>query len=127
MKTSDRELLREKLSRRLASLTRSANVAVHDGLAVQDAYVQSEIGDEADEAQRVQSADIDQVFGERDALMAQRINEALKRLDSEDFGVCVDCGEEIEIERLTAVPWATRCTADQEAFENQGRDISPSL
>ena len=42
---------------------------------------------------------------------------ALARLDSGDYGVCADCGEDIPAERLQAQPFAIRCTACQERRE----------
>ena len=39
----------------------------------------------------------------------QRIEGALKRLDSDDFGYCLMCGEEIDVRRLLANPANTHC------------------
>lgn len=35
--------------------------------------------------------------------------EAIARLDAGHFGVCTDCGEYIELNRLVASPTETRC------------------
>ena len=34
---------------------------------------------------------------------------ALKRIDDQEFGYCIDCGEEIPLPRLLAMPQATHC------------------
>ena len=34
---------------------------------------------------------------------------ALKRIDDPEFGFCIDCGEEIPLPRLMAMPQATHC------------------
>ncbi len=34
---------------------------------------------------------------------------ALKRIDDPEFGYCIDCGEEIPLPRLLAMPQATHC------------------
>ncbi|HEY2931985.1 MAG TPA: TraR/DksA family transcriptional regulator [Acidobacteriota bacterium] len=47
------------------------------------------------------------------------IEAALRRIDDGTYGKCEDCGEEIPAKRLEAVPWAPRCTACQEVFEQQ--------
>jgi len=39
----------------------------------------------------------------------QRIEAALKRLETDDFGYCDDCGEDIPAKRLEIDPTTTRC------------------
>lgn len=41
--------------------------------------------------------------------ISQRINEALERMDSGEYGNCEDCGREIALERLEALPYTTLC------------------
>jgi len=38
-----------------------------------------------------------------------QIREALKRIENGNYGVCMECGEEISSKRLLAVPYAVRC------------------
>jgi DnaK suppressor protein len=45
------------------------------------------------------------------------IRAALERVDQGTYGQCVTCGQQIEIERLRAMPSASRCIADQREFE----------
>jgi DnaK suppressor protein len=52
---------------------------------------------------------------ERDVL--QLVEEALARVGSENFGVCVVCEDEMDRKRLEAVPWAKRCLSCQEKQE----------
>ena len=37
---------------------------------------------------------------ERQKLRLKQLEEALKNLENEDFGVCIDCGENIEFKRI---------------------------
>jgi len=39
----------------------------------------------------------------------QQIGEALKRISEGTYGVCSQCGEDIDPKRLKALPTATRC------------------
>jgi RNA polymerase-binding transcription factor len=39
----------------------------------------------------------------------KQIKDALKRIDEGTYGVCVECGEDIDPRRLKALPNATRC------------------
>jgi DnaK suppressor protein len=47
----------------------------------------------------------------------QLVNEALDRIKSGEFGVCVACQEEVQQKRLEAVPWARHCIECQEKQE----------
>jgi DnaK suppressor protein len=46
-----------------------------------------------------------------------KIEEALARLDSGQFGDCFECGDEISERRLRALPFAVRCKDCEEARE----------
>lgn len=46
------------------------------------------------------------------------VDEALARLDAGVFGICQNCGNEIGVPRLNAVPWARYCIHCQEREEN---------
>jgi RNA polymerase-binding transcription factor len=48
-----------------------------------------------------------------------RLTDALKRIRQNNFGECAQCGAEIEVKRLEAVPWARYCLECQEAREQQ--------
>jgi DnaK suppressor protein len=50
------------------------------------------------------------------SLELKTLDDALSRVNSEDYAVCVDCGGAISRRRLEAIPWATRCIACQEHF-----------
>src|SRR3954469_6091892 len=47
-----------------------------------------------------------------------KINDALARLETGNYGNCFDCGEEIAEKRLRALPFAVRCKDCEEAREN---------
>jgi DnaK suppressor protein len=47
----------------------------------------------------------------------QKILDTLSRIDSEDFGVCDECGLEISDRRLEAYPTSSLCVSCQEEFE----------
>src|SRR6266436_7726352 len=45
---------------------------------------------------------------DREAL--QRVDEALVRIDKGKFGVCVECGDDLNRKRLEAASWASYCS-----------------
>jgi DnaK suppressor protein len=46
-----------------------------------------------------------------------RMEEAERKLEEGTFGMCEDCGVEIEEERLRVIPYAVRCVRCQERSE----------
>ncbi|MDH3446157.1 MAG: RNA polymerase-binding protein DksA [Deltaproteobacteria bacterium] len=46
---------------------------------------------------------------DRERKLIFKIQDALRRLDAGEFGICEECGEEIGIERLKARPVTTHC------------------
>ena len=46
-----------------------------------------------------------------------RVNDALQRLEEGQYGLCEDCGQEINLERLEAIPYTTLCIHCQQADE----------
>ena len=62
---------------------------------------------------------------DRERHAAHALEDALRRMRSDDFGVCIDCGREIPFERLRAVPWTLRCAEDQARAEKNAHP--PSL
>jgi DnaK suppressor protein len=62
----------------------------------------------------------------RDTLI--KLDESLRKLDEGSYGVCDDCGDEINPERLKILPFAIRCRDCQEdAEEKEASDRSTSL
>ncbi|WNG28295.1 TraR/DksA family transcriptional regulator [Cystobacter fuscus] len=49
------------------------------------------------------------------------IDAALRRMDTGVFGECVDCGADITLERLEAMPFAIRCEEDATSHELETR------
>jgi DnaK suppressor protein len=102
----------------LTSLYRDVHGEVRDS-TVRALFDQDEPRDEADESLRVQLRDARMSLAEAEARRAQQIEAAIHRIGDGTYGECTDCGQQIELERLKAVPWAERCIEDQEAFERE--------
>lgn len=61
--------------------------------------------------------EIDYSLEENEARVLAAIDAALGRIDDGTFGRCERCGQEIEPERLEALPWATLCIDDKRREE----------
>lgn len=55
------------------------------------------------------------------------IDAALDRIADDTFGMCVDCEEEIPVERLRVIPTAVRCVECASALDRQGRAAAEPL
>lgn len=71
-----------------------------------------ELAEEADRTDEVEAADT-----ERDVEELRELTAATDRLAAGTYGSCVDCGADIEVERLFARPGAERCIACQRRHE----------
>lgn len=56
---------------------------------------------------------------ERELKHLRLLDETLKRIDSNNFGTCIYCGEKISEERLKAVPYAVSCIECQKKYEKR--------
>lgn len=76
----------------------------------------TDLGDEsvADMLADQEAAHIDRQVNE-----VRDIEAALARIKAGEFGICIDCGEDIVFERLQAYPTAKRCIRCQEQREKQ--------
>jgi DnaK suppressor protein len=52
-----------------------------------------------------------------DLAWLKAIRKAVERIDRDQYGECLNCGEDIDERRLTAVPWVGLCLQCQEQIE----------
>lgn len=75
----------------------------------------------ADQGTDAMDRELSFMFASKSGRFLYHIEEALRRVDSKDFGKCIKCGEDIGTARLEAVPHARMCIACKEAEENAAR------
>jgi DnaK suppressor protein len=54
-----------------------------------------------------------------DMKLLREISDALHRVDSDTYGICLECEEPISTKRLNAVPWARYCVTCQELIAHR--------
>jgi DnaK suppressor protein len=54
---------------------------------------------------------------ERESNLAREVRAALCRIQTNTFGLCLECEQEIGLKRLVAVPWTRSCIVCQEAAD----------
>ncbi len=82
-------------------------------LSVDDA----ETPDPVDLAVRNYSKNVMLAVSENESRQLVMINEALERIEDDEYGVCQNCEEEVNPKRLNAIPWARYCLKCQELGE----------
>lgn len=73
--------------------------------------------DPGDESVADLIADLDLAEVERDVGELRQLDAARSRIEEGSYGVCVQCGRDIQFERLRANPSALRCIDCQSLFE----------
>jgi len=76
-----------------------------------------EVADSADEAEADLISDVENAELSRDLEELRVLEAALARVRDGSYGTCVDCGGEIDLERLRAEPAAIRCIDCQRIHE----------
>jgi DnaK suppressor protein len=77
----------------------------------------TETPDPVDLAVQNYSKNVLLAVSENDSRQLQMIDEALQRIEDEEYGTCLNCGNTIMPKRLQAVPWARYCLSCQELVE----------
>ncbi|HTU67590.1 MAG TPA: TraR/DksA family transcriptional regulator [Steroidobacteraceae bacterium] len=65
--------------------------------------------DSADAAIVIENDDVLRAIESTAGREMEHIDRALERMDAGGFGLCEQCGDDIEASRLDVVPYATRC------------------
>ena len=90
-----------------------ARMSNKDDLSVDD----SETPDPVDLAVRNYSKNVMLAVSEGKSRQLTLVNEALERIEDEEYGICQNCEQDIIEKRLNAVPWARYCLDCQELQE----------
>jgi DnaK suppressor protein len=69
---------------------------------------------EEDQAQMSQDEFVSLHLNSLDYAQLRLVEEALDRMESGDYGVCLSCEEPIPAKRLQALPWARYCVTCQD-------------
>jgi len=107
------EYYRKKLLAKREELLRNIARTEEEGRAADD----DPTVDLADKAANSYTKEF--LFGQtnHDRFTLHLIEEALKRIRENQFGLCANCQEEVQQKRLEAVPWARHCISCQEKQE----------
>jgi RNA polymerase-binding protein DksA len=104
---------RKKLMGQLGYLEKTMNQTQRDSSGDLSAYSfhMADMGTDAMEREKAF------LFASAEGRLLYSVNEALRRLYREEYGICESCGKEIGKARLEAVPYAGLCVTCQEKQE----------
>jgi len=104
MEAKDIQFFRDMLNSMLEDILQKGQATIDDMTETVEVY--------ADPADRA-TAESDRAFTlrlrDRERKLIKKIQQAVTRIEEGEFGVCVECGEEIGIARLKARPMTTLC------------------
>lgn len=114
MDKSKLEHFRRLLEARRHNLRSSVVRTEEDGRAAQEADSAQDIADRASGSYQKEF-----LFARstNDRMFLQMVERALSNIADGTYGECANCGNEIGLRRLEAVPWARHCIACQEKYE----------
>lgn len=104
MEAKDIQFFRDMLNAMLEEILQKGQATIDDMTETVEVY--------ADPADRA-TAESDRAFTlrlrDRERKLIKKITQAIQRIEDGEFGVCVECGDDIGIARLKARPMTTLC------------------
>lgn len=82
---------------------------------------QNNVNDSVDEANSVVTQNLLNIMETKQKQTLFAIEAALKRIEENSFGFCISCGSEISEQRLSVIPWATKCLECKQKEEKTRR------
>lgn len=98
---SRREALNERLQKIKKDVTRKASA------------------DWSEQAQERENDEVIDALGNEAKIELNKINLALDRMNNDEYGICVSCGDDIVPARLEAMPYADLCIKCAEARDSK--------
>ena len=93
---------------------------VSQSIKAESDYLRFDVGDFYDHATSDRARELSLMLTDRERQKLVQIEEALKKIDEGSYGVCESCGDEIDEERLIAMPFAKLCLSCKIDLERQG-------
>jgi len=116
MRTFDKTMTPRFRARLLERALRLGETLEHETDAVRDAP--REVDDFKDVAVHDAQAGVDEAQAAHAAVELEEIRAALLRIEAGSYGLCVDCGDAIDLRRLEALPAAACCASCQGTHEH---------
>jgi len=117
MNKKEREEFRKKLLDKKETILRKLNELTTESKEMETNVAQ----DVVDKAETSYTKEFLLSLSDADREQLLLIDEAIRRLDRDEFGVCQLCHQEIGRKRIEAIPWTPYCINCQEKAEEESR------
>ena len=115
MDKKEKERYRAKLLKKKQEIIEKLSETYNESKEVETGIAQ----DVVDKAESSYTKEFLLSLSDTDRRQLLMIDEALKRIDKGEYGICQMCGQKISKKRLDAVPWTPYCINDQEKAEEE--------
>jgi DnaK suppressor protein len=100
-------------------IPKSRQAELENGSRNREALAVETSPEELDRIQHAQERDFAIGALDRESMRLREVRAAVKRIDTDTFGVCLNCEQDISMKRLAAIPWTELCIICQEAADNR--------
>ena len=90
---------------------------VSQSMRAESDHLKHDIGDFYDHASSDRDRELALILADREREKLTYVDDALKRIDLGTYGICESCDEEIDKDRLLAMPFTKLCLSCQEDLE----------
>lgn len=110
---------REEIRLMLLQIRKELLQDVSQTMRAESDHLKFDIGDFYDHASTDRDRELALMLADREREKLTLVDDALKRIESGTYGICESCEEEIDKERLAAMPFTKLCLSCQEDLERQ--------
>ena len=110
---------RDDIKKMLLQVRKELLQEVTQTMRVESDHLKFDIGDFYDHASMDRDRELALMLADREREKLTHVDDALKRIETGTYGICESCEEEIDKERLLAMPFTKLCLSCQEDLERQ--------
>ena len=110
---------REDIRLMLLQIRKELLQDVSQTMRAESDHLKFDIGDFYDHASMDRDRELALMLADREREKLTLVDDALKRIENGTYGICESCEEEIDKERLAAMPFTKLCLSCQEDLERQ--------
>ena len=124
MDDEQKQRIEARLRQRIEEIERTRGRLRREGENMRDTELSNIDQHPADEGTEMHEQELDETTQMMLDEERTRINEALTALENGTYGTCIECGREIQPQRLEVRPDAVRCIDHQREYEARLRQTS---
>lgn len=110
---------RDDIKKMLLQMRKELLQEVTQTMRAESDHLKFDIGDFYDHASTDRDRELALMLADREREKLTHVDDALKRIETGTYGKCESCEEDIDKERLAAMPFTKLCLSCQEDLERQ--------